>query len=81
MPGVRLMVRPSGEGTWQVRLGYSSWRDFSSQRAAILGALERAKKMSRDGIETEVVMKMMTCQFGANGSFKAVPTPRDMDWS
>ena len=80
MTGIRLMVQPSEEGIWQVRVGYAPWRHFQSQRAAISAALERARAMSRDGIECEVVMKIMTCQFGANGSFKAVPTPRDIDW-
>jgi hypothetical protein len=80
MTGIRLMVQPSDEGIWQVRVGYAAWRYFQSQRAAISAALERASAMSRDGIECEVVMKIMTCRFGANGSFKAVPTPRDVDW-
>lgn len=80
MTGIRLMVQPSDEGIWQVRVGYAPWRHFQSQRAAISAALERARAMSRDGIECEVVMKIMTCRFGANGSFKAVPTSRDMDW-
>jgi hypothetical protein len=80
MAGIRLMVQPSDEGIWQVRVGYAPWRHFQSQHAAISAALERARAMSRDGIECEVVMKIMTCQFGANGFFKAVPTARDIDW-
>ena len=80
MAGIRLMVHASQEGMWQVRIGMESWRHFQSQRAAISAALERARAMSRDGIETEVVMKIMTCKFGPNGSFKAVPTPPDTEW-
>jgi hypothetical protein len=80
MVEIRLMVQPSREGMWQVSVGYEPWRFFQSQHAAILAATQRARTMSRDGIECEVVMKFMTCRFGRDGYFKALPTPDDVDW-
>lgn len=79
MAGVRLLVR-QGDNCWEVRLGVSPPLAFETQKAAIEAAMARAKKMATDGIEADVVMRVMTCRFGPNGSFKAVPTPRDMDW-
>jgi hypothetical protein len=80
MVEIRLMVQPSREGMWQVSVGYEPWRFFQSQHAAILAATQRARAMSGDGIECEVVMKFMTCRFGRDGFFKAFPTPCDIDW-
>lgn len=80
MAGIQLLVEHSKEDMWHVRIGYEPWRHFQSERAAMNAALQRAKEMSADGIECEVVMKVMTLQFGPEGFFKAVPTPRDFDW-
>lgn len=81
MAGIKLMVqRTEEEGMWQVKIGYTPWRHFQSQRAAIGAALERAKTMSLDGIECEVVMKIMTCRFAPGGFSKTVPTSREIDW-
>jgi len=80
MAGIQLLVESSNKDMWHVRIGFESWRQFQSEHAAMSAALQRAKAMGTDGIECEVVMKVMTFQFGPNGFFKAVPTPRDFDW-
>jgi hypothetical protein len=79
MGGIRLMVL-SQKGAWRIKVGEALSPPFRSQSDAVRSAMRRATKISRDGFDAEVVMKVMTCQFGPNGFFKTVPTPRDIDW-
>jgi hypothetical protein len=60
-----------------VRFGETLSRPYKSQSEAVRAAFKHAMSMSKEGLEAEVVLKLMTCQFGPNGYFKAVPTPRD----
>ena len=75
MGGIRLTVL-SQEGDWRIRVGESLSRPYRSQSEAIRAAFHRAKSLGEDGIESEVVLKVLTCQFGPNGHFKTVPTAR-----
>ena len=76
MGGHRLRVFPQ-DGAWRVSFGDILSRPYKSQSEAIRAAFKRARAMSKAGLEAEVVMKLMTCRFGPDDYFKAVPTPRD----
>jgi hypothetical protein len=75
MGGIRLMVL-SQEGSWRIRVGEKFSRPYRSQGEAVQAAFDRAKALGRDGFESEVVLDVLTCQFGPNDFFKTVPTPR-----
>jgi hypothetical protein len=70
----------SQEGAWRVRVGEVLSPPYRSHGDAVRSALNRARKLSADGIESEVVMRVMTCEFGPEGFVRTVPTPRDTDW-
>jgi len=74
MSGVRLMVLSRGE-SWRIRVGDKLSRPYSSRDEAVRSAFDNAKALAREGLESEVVMKVLTCQFGPDGFFKAFPTP------
>ena len=76
MGGHRLRVFPQ-DGVWRVRFGETLSRPYKSQSEAVRAAFKHAMSMSKEGLEAEVVLKLMTCQFGPNDYFKAMPTPRD----
>lgn len=78
MGGIRLTVL-SREGTWRIRVGEKVSRPYRSQSEAVRAAFDRAKALSRDGFESEVVLNVLTCQFGPNDFFKTVPTRRRED--
>lgn len=75
MGGIRLTVL-SEKGEWRIKVGERFSRPFPSQNEAIRVAFDRARALGRDGRESEVVLNVLTCQFGPNDFFKAVPTPR-----
>jgi len=75
MGGIRLTVL-SQEGGWRIRVGDKFSRPYPSQGEAVRAAFDRAKALGRDGFESEVVLNVLTCQFGPNDFFKTVPTPR-----
>ena len=75
MSGIRLMV-VSQEGNWRIRVGEKLSRPYRSQNEAVRAAFDRAKALGRDGLESEVVLNVLTCQFGPNDFFRTVPTPR-----
>lgn len=75
MGGHRLRVFPQ-DGAWRVRFGETLSRPYKSQGEAVRAAFKHAKSMSREGLESEVVMTLMTCRFGPNDYFETVPTPR-----
>lgn len=76
MGGIRLKVL-SQEGEWRISIGEKVSRPFRSQNEAIRAALDRAQALGRQGHESEVVLKVLTCQFGPNNFFRTVPTPRN----
>lgn len=69
----------SHEGAWRVSLGDALSRPYKSHKDAVKAALSRATEMSKEGLEAEVVMKVMTLKLGPDNYFKAVPTTRDTD--
>ena len=71
MGGVRLMVLPKGE-SWRIRVGDKLSRPRDE---AVRSAFDNAKALAREGLESEVVMTVLTCRFGPDGFFKAFPTP------
>jgi hypothetical protein len=75
MGGIKLLVL-SEQGQWRIRVGEKLSRPFKSHGEAVRMAFDRALSLSKNGIESEVVMKVMTCQFGPNGFEKTIPTPR-----
>ena len=74
MGGVRMMILSNGE-SWRLSVGDKLSRPYSSRQEAVRAAFANAETLAREGLEAEVVMKVLTCQFGPNGSFKAFPTP------
>jgi len=71
--GIKLMV-VFHDGSWKMKVGDTLSRPYKSEREAIGAAIKRARRLGRDGYESEVVMKMLTCRFGPNGLIETVPT-------
>ena len=67
----------SQEGVWRVRVGEKVSRAYESRQEALRAAFKHASAISKEGLESEVVMRVMTLQFGPNDHFKAIPTLRD----
>jgi hypothetical protein len=78
MGGIRLTVL-SDEGKWRIKVGERFSRPFRSQNEAIRAAFDRASALGRDGLDSEVVMNVLTCQFGPDNFFKTVPTRQQKD--
>jgi hypothetical protein len=74
MDRIRLMVFLEEEN-WRIRVGDKLSRPYKSQNEAIRSAFDYAKTLAQEGLESEVVLKVLTYQFGPGGFFKAVPTP------
>ena len=64
------------EGAWKMRVGDRLSRPFLSEREAISAAIHHAHDLGKQGYETQVVMKAMTCYYGPDGLVRALPTPR-----
>ena len=73
MDSIRLTVVFYG-GSWRLKVGETLSRPYISESEAIRAALSRAHKLGQEGIESEVVMKVMTCRFGPKGLVRTVPT-------
>ncbi len=73
MDGIKLMI-DFHEGSWKMKVGDILSRPYKSESEAIGAAIKRARRIGRDGYESEVVMKTLTCRFGPNGLVETVPT-------
>jgi hypothetical protein len=70
---IRLLV-VFDAGSWKMKAGETLSRPYKSESDAISAAMKHAQKLGRDGHESEVVMKVMTCRFGPKGIVGIFPT-------
>ncbi len=64
------------DGHWRMKVGEVISRPYITEHEAIAAAIRQAIDLGRQGHDSAVIMKAMTCYYGAKGLVRAVPTPR-----
>jgi hypothetical protein len=63
------------QAIWRVQYG-EVVLDYSSRAEAVAAAIERAKRLAKDGQVVAVVMDVITSVYGAGGFIRTIPTRR-----
>jgi hypothetical protein len=71
-----LLMRVSrSQASWRVQYG-EVMLEYSTRAEAVSAAIDRAKRLSKDGQVVAVVMDVITSVYGTGGFIRTIPTRR-----
>jgi hypothetical protein len=62
------------DGGWRIRVGETITQPHLTETDAIREAMDGARQLAAAGVESRVVMRLLTCPFHPRGMGRAFPT-------